>query len=150
MEERTLFGRGPRYPGGLHDVAAGVLAWLQPNGELGESNAVVIVGEGEALLVDTLWTTTLTQRMLDADVMFVGVIPIMWAGPAANWIAAIDRILALDPERIVPGHGPVCGVAEARVVRDYMAWVQEVGTTRLAAGLFAQLAALNAELGGPG
>ena len=51
MEERTLFGRGPRYPGGLHDVAAGVLAWLQPNGELGESNAVVIVGEGEALLV---------------------------------------------------------------------------------------------------
>lgn len=64
--ERTLFGRPARFAGGLHAVAAGTYAWLQPNGELGESNAGVVVGEGEALLIDTLWDLRLTRRMLEA------------------------------------------------------------------------------------
>lgn len=43
------------------------------------------------------------------DIVFSGVTPIMWAGPATNWIAALERIAALEPERIVGGHGPVRG-----------------------------------------
>ena len=40
-----------------------------------------------------------------ADVMFVGVTPIMWVGPASNWREALDRIILLDPEKVVPGTG---------------------------------------------
>ena len=38
-----------------------------------------------------------------ADVLFVGVVPVMWAGPTANWLDALDRILSLDLAVIVPG-----------------------------------------------
>jgi glyoxylase-like metal-dependent hydrolase (beta-lactamase superfamily II) len=69
-----------------------------------------------------------------ADVMFVGVLPVMWAGPTANWLAALDRLLALDPAVVVPGHGPVSGPAEVRVVRDHLAWVEQEALPRLAAG----------------
>src|SRR5215208_2892763 len=64
--ERTLFGKPARFEGGLHEVGPGVFAWLQPNGEWGESNAGLVVGAGEALLVDTLWDPRLTRRILDA------------------------------------------------------------------------------------
>jgi cyclase len=286
--ERTLFGKPARFEGGLHEVAPGVHAWLQPNGEWGESNAGVVVGDGEALLVDTLWDPRLTRRMLDAveaevgvpirvlvnthsdgdhvwgnqllegipmvateaaieiieeeppaalqrfksiaprlrqvgalplpvigslrlpvlprlplrelggyietmlepydfsdvrltpptrgfsgdlvsdaggrevrlfevgpahtpgdlivhvpdarvvfaaDVMFVGVVPVMWAGPTSNWIAALERILALEPSVVVPGHGPISGPAEVRALREYLAWVDGAAEQRLAAGM---------------
>ncbi|MFL5865749.1 MAG: MBL fold metallo-hydrolase [Thermoleophilaceae bacterium] len=285
--ERTLFGKPARFEGGLHEVAPGVFAWLQPNGEWGESNAGLVVGDGGALLIDTLWDPRLTRLMLDAidervgvpievvvnthsdgdhvwgnqllegtrmvathaaielirheppsalqrfksaapwlkrlgalplpvvgslplpvlprlhlrelgayieamlapydfsdvrltvpgegfsgglmgdaggrevrlhevgpahtagdliahvpdarvvfaaDVLFIGVVPVMWAGPTSNWIAALDRILSLDPAVIVPGHGPPCGRAEVEALRDYLAWVDDEAGPRLAAG----------------
>ena len=64
--EQTLLGKPARFPAGLQEIADGAFAWLQPNGEWGESNAGVVVGDDEALLVDTLWDLRLTQRMLDA------------------------------------------------------------------------------------
>ena len=55
------------------------------------------------------------------DILFVGGMPIMWGGPYENWIAAIERILWLDADIIVPGHGPVtdkAGVARYRAVLE--------------------------------
>ena len=43
------------------------------------------------------------------DILFIGSTPIMWAGPVINWIDALDRLLGLDADTYVPGHGPVCG-----------------------------------------
>jgi len=43
------------------------------------------------------------------DILFHGGHPIVWAGPVANWIAACDRILDLEPAVVVPGHGPLAG-----------------------------------------
>jgi glyoxylase-like metal-dependent hydrolase (beta-lactamase superfamily II) len=65
-ETLTILGRRARYSPGLRDLGAGVHAWLQPNGELGESNAGLLVGDGQSLLIDTLWDLRLTRRMLDA------------------------------------------------------------------------------------
>jgi cyclase len=285
--ERTLLGKPARFPAGLQAIGEGAFAWLQPNGEWGESNAGVVVGDDEALLVDTLWDLRLTKRMLDAvaeqvhvpirtlvnthsdgdhvwgnqlvpgadiistsaaahlirkespgalqrfkrlapllrtagrlplpvvgtlslpvlprvplralggyigwmlspydfsgvrvtpptrefggeltldvggrevrlievgpahtpgdlmvhvpdagivfaaDVLFVDVVPVMWAGPAAGWIAALERILELDPAVVVPGHGPVSAQSEVKVLRDYLAWVDRAARPRLAAG----------------
>lgn len=251
--ELTPLGNEPLFAGGVQQVDASTFAWIQPNGELGESNAGLIVGDGESVLVDTLWDERLTARMLNelararerapittlinthgdgdhwygngllggteiiateradeqmeaeppamlsrmsplpraasavarvplvpsrdrlrglaafgaaidnyefggleprrptqtfsggrtievggrrlelievgpahtagdaivwvpdarvvysGDIVFNGVTPIMWAGPASNWVAALQRIAALNPAAIVPGHGPICG-----------------------------------------
>lgn len=283
MAELSLHGAPAEYEGGLKELAAGTWAWLQPNGELGESNAGLIVSGDEALLVDTLWDLRLTRRMLDAmhaaglpspatvlnshsdgdhfwgnellpeaelicssaarelmeldppaemhrmartgaligavgrlplpvvgtlelprvprlrlrelgaqlapfrfgevtptppertfderitltvgtrtaeaivvgpahtagdtvlwvpdvavcfaaDVLFVGQTPVMWAGPVRSFIAALDRVLELDAEIYVPGHGPVCGRAEVELLRDYFSWIEHEAGPRLARG----------------
>ncbi len=51
---------------GLHDLGSGGYAWLQPDGGWGWSNAGLIVSQGEALLVDTLFDVRLTHEMLTA------------------------------------------------------------------------------------
>lgn len=285
--ERTLRGQEPRYAAGLHEVAPGTYAWLAPNGGWGESNAGLVIGEGAAALIDTLWDIRLTARMLAAmgeqvaipietvinthadgdhvwgnqllagaeiiatavagrliraespdeiarfkalaqalrrlaplplpifgriklpllpnlptgmlgayvsdmlapfdfsgifvtapgrefegelalsvggrelslievgpahtagdlivhlpdvgvcfagDVLFAGVAPVMWAGPASSWIAALERILACGAEIIVPGHGPVSGRAEVELLRDHLAWLHAAAMPRLVRG----------------
>jgi glyoxylase-like metal-dependent hydrolase (beta-lactamase superfamily II) len=281
MAAVTPLHPGPaRFEGGLSEVGAGVHAWLQPNGLLGESNAALVVGEGESLLVDTLWDPRLTRRMLSemepltdpapirtlvnthsdgdhwwgnqealgaeiiatdaalgvmehespaemkrfetlagalrragslpvpyprrgdvaafaayagealapfdfddvrlapptrtfsgelelevggrevrlievgpahtpgdliawvpdakvaiaADILFIGVTPIMWAGPVEGWVAALERLLGLGAERFVPGHGPVCGADEVRRLIDYWRWLDQAARRRLEAG----------------
>ena len=64
--DSTPLGEPAAFAGGLVELADRAWAWLQPNGSLGESNAGLIVGEGESLLVDTLWDARLTQSLLDA------------------------------------------------------------------------------------
>lgn len=66
MSGLSLLGEPARFEAGLSDLGDGLYAWLQPNGGLGESNAGLVVGDGESLLIDTLWDLRLTRRMLDA------------------------------------------------------------------------------------
>jgi glyoxylase-like metal-dependent hydrolase (beta-lactamase superfamily II) len=51
---------------GVRDLGGGCYAYLQPDGSWGWSNAGLVTGGGEALLVDTLYDLKLTRRMLDA------------------------------------------------------------------------------------
>src|SRR3954465_8369318 len=60
----------------LQRVADGVQAWIQPVGTWGESNAGLIAGDAESLLVDTLWDEALTRRMLAAMAPVPDVAPI--------------------------------------------------------------------------
>lgn len=62
--------------------------------------------------------------VFSGDIVFSGVTPIMWAGPAGNWIAALDRIAELEPVAVVPGHGPVCDLERVRELRDYWVWLE--------------------------
>lgn len=63
------------------------------------------------------------RTVFTGDILFIGSHPIMWAGPVANWIAACERILALDVEIVVPGHGPITDKAGVRETRDYFLWL---------------------------
>jgi cyclase len=251
------------YERGLHEVADGVFAYLQPDGSWGWSNAGLIVNGGRSLLVDTLFDLKLTREMLDAmapvagsietvvnthangdhcwgnelipdarviaskecaaemgmpppetlaalsegspemgvlghflsqifgpfdfegitvrmpdetfegelaltvdgtdvnlievgpahtrgdvlihvpsarvvftgDILFVGGHPIVWEGPIANWVAALDRILAMDVDTVVPGHGPVVGSEGVAEEREYLLWLQREATARFEAGM---------------
>jgi len=270
--ESTPLGDPVAFDGGLVEIGARTWAWIQPNGGLGESNAGLVIGDDEALLVDTLWDENLTAAMLRAmepvtaaagapigqlfnthgdgdhwygngllpastpitasepairqmrdeppsiltrmapagraagllgrvpmmpggarmrglahfnqllssyefkgihprvpdrpfadsaeldvggrtveltyvgpahttgdsiawlpdaricfagDILFNGVMPIMWAGPVGNWIAALDLIEGHEPQVVVGGHGPVGDLAAIRAMRDYWIWLRE-------------------------
>lgn len=240
------------YDKGLVEVADGVFAYLQPDGGWGWSNAGLVAGTGESLLVDTLFDLKLTQEMLDemapiiesnpisnlvnthangdhcygnqlitgaeviasdasaaemeelppsmlaammeadfgettnnylqksfgaftfagieppkptstfsgdllletggraaqlievgpahtagdvlvhlvedsvvftGDILFIEGTPLVWNGPFQNWIAACARIIDMDCEVIVPGHGPMTDAAGVQAVADYLAFV---------------------------
>ena len=54
----------PTFTPGHAELAGGCHAWLQPDGGWGLSNAGLVSGRGESLLVDTLFDLRLTGRML--------------------------------------------------------------------------------------
>lgn len=276
---RTRYNEIPKYAEGLYDLGKGVYAWMVPNGSWGESNAGLIVGERESLLVDTLWDLKYTRTMLDTmrpftegaplryvvnthaygdhfwgnelvasvetitseasraemqtlnsksmvlmetagkvlsavkirgadraghwlqqfvapydfravtstpakrafkgnlnltvggrtvelievgpahsqsdlivylpdakilfagDMLFIGSTPVMWAGPIQNWFAALDRILAMDVDMIVPGHGPITDKNGVYQVKAYWEFVVAQVRTRYNKGLSAKSAA---------
>lgn len=254
--QHTRFGEIPQYPEGLYELENQIYSWMLPNGCWYESNAGLVVGEGESLLVDTLADLNLTGEMLQAmrpitknapikylanthsdgdhiwgnelvvdaeiimsktcdlesrelkpaammmlgkagkvgllgpkkikkignyfhnmvapydfkgikvraatrtfekkmalevggrevrlikvgpahtrgdlvvyipdaktvfagDMLFAGATPVLWAGPVENWIAALDMILEMDVDIIVPGHGPVCGKEVVSQTKEY-------------------------------
>lgn len=69
------------------------------------------------------------------DLVFHGGHPIVWAGPIANWIAACDRLLALDATTVVPGHGPISDRTCIEDQRGYFEWLVAEGTPRLTGGM---------------
>jgi glyoxylase-like metal-dependent hydrolase (beta-lactamase superfamily II) len=88
-----------------------------------------------------------SRTVFTGDILFVDGTPIIWAGPVANWIAACDRICALEPEVVVPGHGPVTDVRGVQAVRAYLVYVRDQARARFDAGLSAFDAAADIELG---
>ncbi len=62
----TRFNEVPYYDEGLYEVAKDTYAWMVPNGSWGEANSGLIVGNGESLLVDTLWDLRCTKQMIEA------------------------------------------------------------------------------------
>jgi cyclase len=282
---RTRYDEVPRFEEGLYDLGNRLYAWMVPNGSWGESNAGLIVGDGEALLVDTQWDVEHTRTMLEAmgtvltglplkyvvnthadgdhfwgnqlltsaesvtsraayeemlllkpasmvqlgllggvlgwvrlfgadkvghwframvapydfhavrtparrrfsgeetlrvggrtvqlievgpahtrgdllaylpdekmlfagDVVFIGSTPVMWAGPIENLLTALDRILGMDVELVVPGHGPITNKSGVRQVRAYWQFVDLQTRRRYEAGMSASAAARDIVLSG--
>jgi cyclase len=81
------------------------------------------------------------------DILFIDGTPIAWAGPVTNWIKACDRILAMDVEAIVPGHGPITDKAGVKRMQDYLVHVDRETRARHAAGMNAWDAAQDIALG---
>lgn len=275
----TRFQEIPAYAEGLYDLGHRIYAWLVPNGSWGESNAGLIVGHRESMLIDTLWDVPLTRLMLAAmqkftqsapikhlvnthtdgdhfwgnellpsaeiiasascaeemrgvkplkmilfgltgqmlslfalgnmgkagrwfqemgkpydfgsvrvtmptrtfkgtatinledrkielievgpahtegdtlvyipdagilfagDILFIGSTPVMWAGPLQNCLAALDKILKLDADIIIPGHGPVTDKNGVEQVRAYWEFLEQKVSSRFQRGFSACQAA---------
>lgn len=80
------------------------------------------------------------------DILFVGGHPIVWEGPVSNWIAACERIEAMDVDAIVPGHGPMTDKVGVRRVREYLEYVSAQSKARYDAGMSAYEAAKDIDL----
>ncbi len=120
-----------------------------------EDELILKVGDKEVHLIevgpahtlgDTLVYIPADRVVFTADILFIGGHPIIWAGPTSNWLRACDRILAMDVETIVPGHGPITdkkGVAE---VKGYLEYIYQEARKRYEAGMSAQEAARDINL----
>ena len=86
--------------------------------------------------------------LFSGDILFIGSHPIAWDGPVSNWIRACDRILELDVDTIVPGHGPLTDKAGVRQVRHYWEYLLAEARDRFEAGLSAEDAAHDIALDG--
>jgi glyoxylase-like metal-dependent hydrolase (beta-lactamase superfamily II) len=96
---------------------------------------------------DVLVHSPQDKTVFTGDILFIGGTPIVWAGPLSNWIAACDRMLGMDIETVVPGHGPVTDKTGVAQVRDYLSFIAAEATARHDAGMSAWDAAQDIALG---
>lgn len=85
--------------------------------------------------------------LLAGDLVFSGGTPFVVMGSLAGSLAALDRLRALEPAVVVPGHGPVGGPELLDRQGDYLRWVQAVAADAESAGLGPLAAARAADLG---
>ena len=75
------------------------------------------------------------QRVLvAADLCSNGVLPLAIHGSIANWADALSRLIALDPEVVIPGHGPVGSAQTLRDLREYLVQVNAVAEAAVRTG----------------
>ena len=120
-----------------------------------ETELTRTVGDKEVRLIhvgpahttgDVLVHVPADKAVFTGDILFIEGHPIMWEGPVGNWIAACERILAMDVEVVVPGHGPITDKKGVAAVRDYLGYVRDQARQRFDAGLSALEAARDIDM----
>jgi len=110
--------------------------------------AVELVFEGPAHTTNDVVAWVPERRLLFAgDLVFNGGTPFVVMGSVAGSIAAVERLKALGPESVVPGHGDVCGAAALDDQLAYLRFVQSVAREAVASGTPALDAARATDLG---
>jgi glyoxylase-like metal-dependent hydrolase (beta-lactamase superfamily II) len=100
------------------------------------SKAIQLVDLGPAhTQSDTILWVPGDRVVFTGDLLFNEGHPIMWAGPVENWISACQYIVDLDPEVVVPGHGPITDVAAVRNMKVYFEYVRDEARRRFEAGM---------------
>jgi cyclase len=96
---------------------------------------------------DTLVHIPGDRLLFTGDILFIDGTPIMWEGPVGNWIRACERILEMDVEVIVPGHGPITDKRGVQAVKAYLEYISAEARKRYDAGMTAEDAARDIALG---
>jgi cyclase len=81
------------------------------------------------------------------DIAFHYVTPVAQSGHISKWIETVDKILDMDVETIVPGHGLVGGKKELADMREYFVIQRREGKKRYDAGVSPGRAAAEIEMG---
>jgi glyoxylase-like metal-dependent hydrolase (beta-lactamase superfamily II) len=69
-----------------------------------------------------------SERVLFAgDMVFRGRIPFVGQADSRQWIEALDTLLKMEPQVVVPGHGAISTTAreDLQLTRDYLAFLRE-------------------------
>jgi glyoxylase-like metal-dependent hydrolase (beta-lactamase superfamily II) len=96
---------------------------------------------------DTIVYLPRERVVFAGDVIFRQCTPMGWAGTYEKWFKSLDLIISLDPEVIVPGHGPVCGIEGAMEMKAYLEYVHEESQQCLERGLTALEASKRIDFG---
>ncbi|MGW7816851.1 MBL fold metallo-hydrolase [Streptomyces puniciscabiei] len=73
--------------------------------------------------------------LFTGDLVFSGATPFTLMGSVAGSLRVLDRLRALQPLVVVPGHGPVGGPELLDADADYLRWVRAVARRGIAEGL---------------
>lgn len=88
------------------------------------------------------------ERVLFAgDVLFRQCTPMGWTGSYEKWFQCLDLIEKLNPEVIVPGHGPLCGLEGVRDMKAYLQYVRAESKKSFDEGLSALEASKTIDIG---
>ncbi len=96
---------------------------------------------------DTLVLLPKERVVYTGDILFNEGTPIAWAGPVSNWIRACDRILEMDVDVVVPGHGPIADKSTVRNMRGCLEFVQDEARRRFDKVMTSRPAAFDIALG---
>lgn len=85
------------------------------------------------------------QKLLfSGDILFTDFHPYLADGDFSGWNKTLDNLLAMDVERIVPGHGPLSTKKDLREMKEYLALFDKTARELSANGMEAD--AIAAEL----
>jgi glyoxylase-like metal-dependent hydrolase (beta-lactamase superfamily II) len=113
-----------------------------------DGTAVHLIYVGPCHQVGDLIVHVPKERVVFAgDVLFRHCTPTGWTGSYDKWFKCLDLIQELDPEAIVPGHGPLCGLEGVAEMRAYLEYVRDESKRHFDAGLSSLAAATRIEFG---
>lgn len=75
------------------------------------------------------------KTVFTGDILFIEGHPIIWVGPISNWISGCDRILDMDVDTVVPGHGPITDKRGVHAVKDYLEYINVEARKRYDEGM---------------
>jgi glyoxylase-like metal-dependent hydrolase (beta-lactamase superfamily II) len=87
-----------------------------------------LVHSGGGHSPEDLMMYVVEDRLLFAgDLIFSGRIPFVGNGDSKGWLQAMNRMLALSPAVVVPGHGPVSRdvARDLTLTRDYLEYLRQ-------------------------
>lgn len=129
---------------------------LTPPTETFAGTLDLMVGEKKVQLIEVGPAHSLGDALIyvpDDKVIYTGDIlfnegtPIAWYGPVARWIDVCNRVLEMDVDIVVAGHGPISTKDDVRKMRDYLIYVTEQARPFYEAGIDYLQAAYKMDLG---
>jgi glyoxylase-like metal-dependent hydrolase (beta-lactamase superfamily II) len=78
------------------------------------------------------------KTLFTGDILFKDAHPIVWQGPVSNWIAALRRLLDMEIETVVPGHGPLTDKSGLAEMLHYLEVLTAEARRRYDAGMSAE------------
>ncbi|MGB5809324.1 MAG: MBL fold metallo-hydrolase [Polyangiales bacterium] len=106
---------------------------------------LIEVGPAHTLGDAVVWVPE-DKTLFTGDILFKDAHPIIWQGPVSNWIAACERLLELDVETVVPGHGPLTDKSGLRETLHYLRVLTDQTRLRYDADMSVEDAALEVAL----
>lgn len=61
------------------------------------------------------------KLLFSGDILFTDFHPYLADGDIAGWTKSLDALIAMDVERIIPGHGPLSTKKDLREMKEYLA-----------------------------
>lgn len=69
---------------------------------------------------DTLVYLPDSKVLFAGDLLFTDYHPFLGEGNIEEWAGALDTIMAMDIEKIIPGHGPLSGKKDLKDMKEYI------------------------------
>jgi cyclase len=96
---------------------------------------------------DVLVHVPANRIVYTGDIVFLTNTPVIWAGPHENWVTALDQIMAMDVDTVVPGHGPITDKRGVAKVKEYIQHVEKQSRLRFDSGMSVEEAIQDIALG---